>query len=243
MVVFAAIIGALACLAPIAMQIGLALGAPWGEYANGGKFPGRLPAPMRFAAVVQGAILVFIALAVLDRGGILALGWSNAAFWVAMGITAITFVLNWITPSVKERRLWGPMMTVLLIAMVIVMLMSGNASANDQRATPASSGFLGDYTCPDAADFDVFTEDGWIRGVALLKLSSFAVALYPFAPPDDVLGIETSDISGAGYRKGDFYFFESAEGRHYLLHTPTDTRVSCFPDPTSRRAIQKRPSD
>lgn len=41
----------------IGLQIALALGAPWGPDAMGGRHPGRFPPPKRVAAVLQAAVL------------------------------------------------------------------------------------------------------------------------------------------------------------------------------------------
>lgn len=44
----------------ILFQVTLAVGVPWGEYAMGGKFPGKYPISMRFACIVQIAILASV---------------------------------------------------------------------------------------------------------------------------------------------------------------------------------------
>ena len=51
-VVFALVTGMV-----VAFQVALALGAPWGAYAMGGAFPGRMPPPLRVAALIQAALL------------------------------------------------------------------------------------------------------------------------------------------------------------------------------------------
>ena len=58
--VFSGLIG-LVC----AFQLALALGAPWGQFAMGGAFPGVFPPAMRLVAVVQIGILALIALLVM----------------------------------------------------------------------------------------------------------------------------------------------------------------------------------
>ena len=50
--VFAAVAVVAACF-----QLALGLGAPLGEMAMGGRYPGRLPVQMRVAAIVQGVII------------------------------------------------------------------------------------------------------------------------------------------------------------------------------------------
>ena len=54
----------------VIFQLALALGAPWGEMAMGGKFPGRFPPKMRISALVQMVLLVLIAIVVLTRAGL-----------------------------------------------------------------------------------------------------------------------------------------------------------------------------
>ena len=63
--------------AVVAFQIALAAGAPWGEYAMGGAFPGQFPLGLRIAALIQAALLVGMAGIVLARAGLLAT-WTHA---------------------------------------------------------------------------------------------------------------------------------------------------------------------
>ena len=112
------------CYAPLAtlptiMQIGLAAGAPWGRYTVGGRFAGRLPPAWRALALVQAALLVAMATAVLTRGGLLALGWPAWTFWVTLGLTALTCLGNIASPSAPERRLWGPVTALMLTAALL----------------------------------------------------------------------------------------------------------------------------
>jgi hypothetical protein len=46
----AAIVYTLATAVVVGFRLALAAGAPWGEYAMGGRFPGRFPPAMRAAA-------------------------------------------------------------------------------------------------------------------------------------------------------------------------------------------------
>ena len=68
----------------VAFQIALAAGAPWGEYAMGGAFPGQFPPALRIAALIQAALLVGLAVIVLARAGLVAL-WSRASALAHMG--------------------------------------------------------------------------------------------------------------------------------------------------------------
>jgi len=107
----------------VAFQLALALGAPWGEMAMGGKFPGRLPPRMRIAAIVQIVVLVFITLIVLTRAGVILDEFSSlskSAMWAVVVFSLIGAILNTITPSKKERMLWAPVTIVLLICATYV---------------------------------------------------------------------------------------------------------------------------
>ena len=106
-----------------AFQLALAFGAPWGEMTMGGKFPGRLPLRMRVAALVQILLLAFISLIVATRAGLLLDNYSDfstSAIWFVVVFCTLSAILNIITPSKKERMLWGPVTIVLLICSIIV---------------------------------------------------------------------------------------------------------------------------
>jgi hypothetical protein len=106
-------------------QLALALGAPWGEYAMGGRFPGKLPSKMRITAVVQIPILFFLALIVLVKSG-LAFGQfysaARIAIWFVVAFFVLGTILNLATPSKGERMLWAPVNIVLLAISIIVAL-------------------------------------------------------------------------------------------------------------------------
>lgn len=123
----AAILYTIATAGVVVFQIGLALGAPWGGYAMGGAFPGRFPPHLRVAAVAQAAILVMLAVVVLATVGLLAPELVQAApwlVWLAVAFSAIAAVLNTITRSVGERRLWAPVTYVMLVCSLVVALMA-----------------------------------------------------------------------------------------------------------------------
>ena len=121
--VLAARIYAVVSAGVIAFQIALALGFPWGAYAMGGAFPGQFPPELRVAAVVQAVILAGLALVVLARAGVTLPKWSRTSrwlIWVVVAFSAVSLVLNTITPSVGERAIWVPVALVMLICSVIV---------------------------------------------------------------------------------------------------------------------------
>jgi hypothetical protein len=119
----AGIVYAVATAIVVAFQIALALGAPWGAYAMGGAFPGQFPPELRIAALVQAGILVGFAGIVLARAGIALKGWERVArwmVWVVVAFSAVSLVLNLITPSAGERMLWAPVALVLLVCSLLV---------------------------------------------------------------------------------------------------------------------------
>jgi hypothetical protein len=121
----AAIIYGVISVGVIAFQLALAAGAPWGAYAMGGAFPGQFPPELRVAAVVQAVILALLALVVLARAGVALPRWSRASrgwIWVVVAFSAISLVLNTITPSAKERAIWMPVAVIMLVSSLIVAL-------------------------------------------------------------------------------------------------------------------------
>ncbi len=121
----AALVFALAAIGVIAFQLALAFGAPWGRYAMGGAFPGRFPPRMRIAAVVQAVLIALLAVVVLSAAGLV---WPelSVAFpwlvWVAVVVSALAVVLNVISRSAGERRIWVPVASVMLITSLLVAL-------------------------------------------------------------------------------------------------------------------------
>ena len=121
----AALIFAIAAIGVIAFQLALALGAPWGRYAMGGAFPGRMPPQLRVAAVFQAGLIALLAVVVLSAAG---LGLPDLAatypwlIWVVVVVSAIAVVLNAISRSAGERRVWVPVASVLFGSSLLVAL-------------------------------------------------------------------------------------------------------------------------
>jgi len=109
----------------VAFQLALASGAPWGTYAMGGAFPGRMPAPMRAAAVVQSAVLIGLGIVVLSGAGLVASDLVDAwpwLIWVPVAVSGVAVVLNASTRSRGERRIWLPVALILLACSLGVAL-------------------------------------------------------------------------------------------------------------------------
>ncbi|MNJ49304.1 hypothetical protein D3C77_445270 [compost metagenome] len=112
-------------LITIIFQILLAAGMPWGRFAMGGRFPGKFPTTMRIASLIQVIILSIIGSIVLIKSGLIFPGWSSitkAAIWFVVAFSVIATVLNLITRSVWERRIWAPVSLLMLITSIIVAI-------------------------------------------------------------------------------------------------------------------------
>lgn len=120
----AGVFGVLAAVA-VLFQLALAAGAPWGEMTLGGKYAGRLPAAIRVAALVQAIVLLGLAWGVLARASLF-VEWPSVlpgqAIWFVVAFCALSLTLNTITPSKKERRLWAPVLLVMLTCSLMVAL-------------------------------------------------------------------------------------------------------------------------
>ena len=119
----AALLYAVMAAGVVAFQIALAAGAPWGAYAMGGASPGQFPPALRIAALVQAALIVGMAAIVLSRAGLILAGWSRVSrwlVWAVVAVTAVSLVLNLITPSAGEQALWAPVLLLLLASSVVV---------------------------------------------------------------------------------------------------------------------------
>jgi hypothetical protein len=107
----------------MAFQLLLALGVPWGEWAIGGRFPGRLPPFMRWVALLQFVLLALMTAIVLDRAGIIDfhyLVFSRNAVWAVASFSLVATILNVITPNKKERTLWAPVSLVMFLCSIFI---------------------------------------------------------------------------------------------------------------------------
>jgi hypothetical protein len=106
-------------------QLALALGAPWGDFTLGGRYPGKLPPRIRMAALVQIGILFLFAALVASRGGVAFEGLSGAArigVWFVAAFFVLGTVMNLSSPSKKERIVMGPANIIALVCAVAVAL-------------------------------------------------------------------------------------------------------------------------
>ncbi|MEY3560988.1 MAG: hypothetical protein RL068_140 [Actinomycetota bacterium] len=115
-----------AYLATALFQLALVLGAPMGEYAYGGQMPGRLPIPYRVSSAFSFLLMLAFAGHYLAQLGIVPMllpaDQNQIVNWILVGFSALAAIMNNITRSQKERRLWGATTIAMLIAAVIVAL-------------------------------------------------------------------------------------------------------------------------
>ena len=107
-------------LSVVAFQVALIAGAPWGHLTQGGRYQGRLPLRNRVAAGVSIAVLLCMGAAIASTAG-LALSLPAWVGWVTIGVQGLSTLANWATPSIPERRIWGPINTVMLVAALYVV--------------------------------------------------------------------------------------------------------------------------
>ena len=110
----AAILYILITVVVIFFQLFLVLGAPWGEFTQGGRHKGTLPISGRISAAVSIPILVFMASSISSVVGLVP-NWSIRTAYITLALQGVTAVFNLITPSLKEKRLWGPVTTIAFV--------------------------------------------------------------------------------------------------------------------------------
>ena len=123
----AAVLFAAAAGVALAFELALAAGAPWGAFAMGGRFPGRLPPALRVAAVVQAALLGSMVAVVAARASLAWSGWAGGDplwTWLVVAFSTLSIGVNAISPSRGERRLWVPVAATLLASSLYVALAS-----------------------------------------------------------------------------------------------------------------------
>ncbi|MFC0133460.1 hypothetical protein [Massilia eurypsychrophila] len=119
----AAVLFAFLTLAVVVFQLALVSGAPWGEFTLGGKYPGKLPRPIRIVSIFSAILLIAFAAIVLARAGIAFKSIRESSHWMVWGVIGycvVGTVLNLKTPSRRERALWSPVVMLMLLSSLIV---------------------------------------------------------------------------------------------------------------------------
>jgi hypothetical protein len=121
----AAAIALTVILAALAVfQLALALGAPIGRFAWGGRHR-VLPTKLRIGSLVSIVIYAVIALLALDRSGAIDVvpdGVSTVGMWIVFAYFVLGIPLNAISRSKPERYTMTPIVTVLAALSLLVAL-------------------------------------------------------------------------------------------------------------------------
>lgn len=113
----------LATLAAL-FQLALVAGAPWGEVTLGGRYKGALPPRMRAAPLVSAVVLLAFAAVVLARAELAfgSHGGASRLIWVVVAYCVLGSLMNFVTPSKRERALWLPVVAAMLACSLVVAL-------------------------------------------------------------------------------------------------------------------------
>ena len=116
----AAILYAVNVTIVVFFQFCLIFGAPWGRLTQGGHNEGPLTFAGRVIAALSIPALIFMGASITSAAGLIP-HWAGWTAYVAIAVQALSTTLNWITPSQKERRLWGPTTSVMLFSAAYVI--------------------------------------------------------------------------------------------------------------------------
>lgn len=107
-------------------QLALALGAPMGEYAWGGKNAGKLPVRLRV-----GSGFAFLLLLAISGHYASVIGWLPSlldnhmraySLWALTAFFALSFVGNLTSKSAAERKMFIPISGALVLANVLILV-------------------------------------------------------------------------------------------------------------------------
>lgn len=109
-----------------AFQVALALGAPLGDMAWGGRNKGILPTGLRMASAITGLFVYpLIALAILASAGLIEAAWlpvtGPIAMWFLAVLLGIGAVANLVSRSPRERY-WGPVAGAIAVCCAVVAI-------------------------------------------------------------------------------------------------------------------------
>jgi hypothetical protein len=121
----AAVVGVVLVAVVGVFQIALALGAPLGKAAWGGKHEGILPVGLRIASGAAGLLVYpLIALFILASTDLIAVDWlptGKTGMWILTAFFTLGALANFASRS-KSERIWGPVSLVIAIGCAIIAL-------------------------------------------------------------------------------------------------------------------------
>ena len=128
-----ALVAAVLLVVAALLQVGLALGAPWGSIAYGGRMAnpnGTLPKRLRLMSAVAAAVLLLATYVVVARGGLIESGWSQDfltwATWVIAGLMVLNTIGNLASSNPIERFVLGLMTAAVAVLAGLVALRGPN---------------------------------------------------------------------------------------------------------------------
>jgi hypothetical protein len=125
----AAILAAAGFLVIAVFQVALALGAPLGHAAWGGR-QARLSTRLRIGSAVAAVFWMLAMLIVLGRAGFDVSPFPDVVerwgTWVLVGLLPVGALMNVASSSRWERYLWGPLALILAALTLVVALNSSS---------------------------------------------------------------------------------------------------------------------
>jgi len=107
-------------------HVAIVLGAPLGEYSYGGQAAGKLSLRLRATSIFSVIVMLGLAGHCLAQGGVFQPlfdgQFNQIGNWVMVAFCALAAIMNNITKSMKERRLWGPVTLAMLAASLVVAI-------------------------------------------------------------------------------------------------------------------------
>ena len=122
----AAILAVLLVGGIVVFQAALALGAPWGSAAWGGRNAGVLPRNLRIASGIVAVVIYPINIVlVLAAAGLIEADWLpadlTAVMWVLAALLTVGALANFASRSPRER-FWGPVALTIAVCCAIIAL-------------------------------------------------------------------------------------------------------------------------
>lgn len=113
-------------------QAALALGAPFGDLVWGGALPEVLPTGWRIASGIAAGALVWMALVVLARAGVIRTSpisprYLNRATWIIAGYMALNTITNLASGNAFEQQVLAPTSAVMAALTAVVAYRSRNS--------------------------------------------------------------------------------------------------------------------
>lgn len=121
----AALLAALLMFGVAIFQVALAMRAPYGAYAWGGKAKGVLPERLRRGSGLAAVLLVAMACLVLIRGGLIYPQWQPAmvvAVWMIFLLMVMNTFANLHSLSAEERRVMAPLTAAIAVLLAVLQL-------------------------------------------------------------------------------------------------------------------------